>query len=154
MTNDVIDAILDVDPELTKRAELKRVPEVAPATMANPESALENDLNYSRNKLKEIIDTAQITLSAAMQLAEDSDQPRAYEVVGTMIQAIVTANKEPLLLHKTKAETQRTVAQTTGAETGGKSGDTIIEKAVFIGRAQDLLRELKQIKKLELEQDK
>ena len=58
-----------------------------------------------------------------------------------MLTAIVYANKELLVLHKTKEDTRKSRE---GAESA--SGVTI-EKAVFVGRASDLLRELRTLSK-------
>jgi len=135
-----LDDILDLQPtEPTEAVIIEVAPEEKSLALVNPEKAIDSDLNYARNKLKQIIDSSQITLESVIALAEETAQPRAYEVVGTLIQAIVTANKELLQLHKTRADAVRVGAETT--PTGPKQ-DITIEKAVFVGRAQDLLREL------------
>jgi hypothetical protein len=157
MPNDIIDAILDIQPDLTTQALEENLVPAEPSSPAPqepapifPETTIDSDLNYSRFKLKQIIDSAQITLESAIAVAEETANPRAFEVVGTMIQSIVAANKELMLLHKTKAD-----ALKAGAETRGEAkptGDITIEKAVFVGRAQDLLRQLK-IARVEVDQE-
>jgi hypothetical protein len=78
---------------------------------------------------------------SAILLAQSGDSPRAYEVVATMLTAIVNANKELVNLHKIK---QDAAPQGSGA---GDGGGVNIEKAVFVGRAADLLRELRTLQK-------
>ena len=66
---------------------------------------------------------------SAILLAQSGDSPRAYEVVATMLTAIVNANKELVNLHKIK---QDAAPHGAGAVDGGGVN---IEKAVFVGRA-------------------
>ena len=72
-----------------------------------------------------------------------------------MIQALVTANKELMLLHKTRKETIATVPPQQNASllpTG--DGSTVnIDKAVFVGRASDLLRQIRQIDAGQVDED-
>lgn len=167
MSTEKLDEILDIKPELTKTALLAAEPEpsaikeaepvdehaLVPTSAATPlaPTVIENDLTYARNKIKQIVDSAQITLESAIAVAEETGNPRAFEVVGTLLSSIVTANKELLQLHKTKADAVKTSAE--GGEAAPKaSGDVIIEKAVFVGRAQDFLRELRKTK-IEIEQE-
>ncbi len=167
MSTKALDDILDIKPELTKAVQEPAVikdaepvdehslpAETSNTSLAVPAKAdtlINDDLTFARNRIKEIISSAQITLESAIAAAEETGNPRAFEVVGTLVQSLVTANKELLTLHKTKADAMKTSAE--GSEVAPKTGDVInIEKAVFTGRAQDLLRQLRAAKiEVELE---
>jgi Terminase DNA packaging enzyme len=150
-----LDDILDIPAESEAIAaepveESQALVPAEPGTMANPEKAVDNDLSYTRNKLKQIIDIVQPSLESAILVAEESGNPRAFEVVGTLVQSLVQANKELMQLHKTRADAVKTSVE--GGELPKSQGDVTIEKAVFFGRAQDLLRELRKAK-IEVEQE-
>ena len=109
------------------------------------EKELETDMDYARTNMKDLIDQGKAALTGALELAEHGDTPRAYEVVGGMITAIIQANKELILLHKTRKETQKLDKEVKGSE--ATPTEIRINKAVFVGRAQDLLRSLNEIEK-------
>lgn len=106
---------------------------------------VKSDLDYAREQIKELIDLGRTGLQAALELADQGESPRAYEVVATMLTAVVQANKELLQLHKTKKDAEKEVAGTSLPNT--IAGTVNIDQAVFVGRASDLLRELQTIKK-------
>jgi hypothetical protein len=109
---------------------------------------LQEDMEYARTNMKDVIDQSKSAFTSALDMAEQGGEPRAYEVVSQLIAAIVQANKDLISLHKTRKDTLKTDKEV--KQVGeASSGTTInnIEKAVFVGRAQDLLRELKQIEK-------
>ena len=139
-----LNKILDLDPTLTAKeetTELQRA--VPPGKLASKtaEEAFEEDFGYARSVVRDSIDQAREAAVGAIELAQSGDSARAYEVVAGMLTAIVNANKELLVLHKTKEDTRKTRE---GPESA--SGVTI-EKAVFVGRASDLLRELRTLSK-------
>ena len=102
------------------------------------------DFDYARTVVRESIDQAREAAVSAIELAQSGDSSRAYEVVASMLTAIVNANKELLLLHKTKEDTRAKSREGTSSSSG-----VTIEKAVFVGRASDLLRELRALSKSE-----
>ena len=91
--------------------------------------------------MRDSIDQAREAAVGAIELAQSGDSARAYEVVAGMLTAIVNANKELLVLHKTKEDTRKS------REGDASASGVTIEKAVFVGRASDLLRELRTLSK-------
>lgn len=109
---------------------------------------LDADVQYARTVMKDGIEQVREAMKSAILLAQSGDSPRAFEVVGNMLTSIINANKELTALHKTKEDTiasHKSRVQDGASDKSG--GDVHIEKAVFIGRAADLLRELKQMQK-------
>ncbi len=170
MTDESLDSILDIDPASTRSvvqqasailiAELVEPSpntSLATASAAQPPAVLlpdqhldelQEDMDYARTNMKDVIDQSKSAFTSALDMAESGGEPRAYEVVGQLIAAIVQANKDLISLHKTRKDTLKTDKEV--KQVGEASAGTIInniEKAVFVGRAQDLLRELKQIEK-------
>lgn len=136
-------------PASSEVAKVQTVPDVpTPSATDSPvikhNEDLQDDVDYARNQIKSLIDQSRRALQGALELAEAGEKPSAYQVVGELIQATVAANKELINIHKTKKDAEKPVA---GGSTTTAAGDVTIEKAVFIGRASDLLRELKKTKK-------
>jgi len=137
--------------ELVPQAEM--LPALPPAIVEDPNdtiAALNHDVNYARMVMTENIDLVREAAKSAISLAESGDSPRAYEVVASMLTAIINANKELVNLHRTKEDTTaatRARLNATNPSIGGGSGGVTIEKAVFVGRAADLLRELRNLSK-------
>lgn len=106
------------------------------------EQKLETDFESARTNIQQMTKDVTEAAKSAILLAQSGDSPRAYEVVATMLTAIVNANKELVNLHKAKhdAAPQEKVESS-------EAGGVTIEKAVFVGRASDLLRELRQLQK-------
>ena len=164
---DSLDAIFQLDPTISAdepietREELVVVGEVVPAparaVTPNPDiptpelRELNHDFSNARSTISSSIEAVRTALDAAIALAESGDNPIAYDTLGKMLTAIVQANKELVALHDTKEKvTSAHRARTSpGSSNGptGTPGNVNIEKAVFVGRASDLLRELNRIKK-------
>ena len=139
-----LNKILDLDPTLTTKEETTELQRAAPPgklASATAEEAFDEDFGYARSVVRDSIDQAREAAVGAIELAQSGDSARAYEVVAGMLTAIVNANKELLVLHKTKEDTRK-------SRDGGESASGVtIEKAVFVGRASDLLRELRTLSK-------
>lgn len=61
---------------------------------------VEEDYDKSRSVLNDVMDKGTMALDKLIELAEDSEHPRAYEVVGSLIKNIVDAQKATMDLHK------------------------------------------------------
>ena len=136
--------ILDLDPTLTSEeetTELQRTEPPGKLASATAEEAFDEDFGYARSVVRDSIDQAREAAVGAIELAQSGDSARAYEVVAGMLTAIVNANKELLVLHKTKEDTRKS------REGDASTSGVTIEKAVFVGRASDLLRELRTLSK-------
>ena len=162
MSNDTLNDVFNLDPNTVivetvtpPRAisgELVPYAEMLPAPVEDPNdtiAALNHDVNYARMVMTENIDLVREAAKSAISLAESGDSPRAYEVVASMLTAIINANKELVNLHRMKEDTTAaTRARLNAANPSiGGSGGVTIDKAVFVGRAADLLRELRNLSK-------
>jgi hypothetical protein len=145
-------ALMAVQPEVLPTGEfLPARPNPSPGMLLTPmapiedphNKALQDDVDYAREQIKDLIDTGRIAIQGALELAESSDKSRDYEVVGGLITAVTTANKELITIHKIKKDAEKEVA----AGGAAPAGTVNIDKAVFVGRASDLLRELNAVKK-------
>jgi hypothetical protein len=147
-----LDDIFNIDPTLTtpepQQNALVPVDPTVQTVVGNdaPLDALDSDVSYARTNITGAVNKMREAMDSAILLAQSGDSPRAFEVVATMLTAMVNANKELVSLHKAKEDTITTHQQRT-QPAASKSGHVNIENAVFVGKASDLLRELKAMKK-------
>jgi hypothetical protein len=87
---------------------------------------LDTDYNEARGNLKEVIGQGKKALESLLSLAESSDQPRAYEVVGQLIKTISDVSKDLIDLQKKVKDIR------------GSDHPTVVNNAVFIGSTADL----------------
>lgn len=93
----------------------------------------ETDFQYARENLYNLIERGQDGLEELLEIAKQSQHPRAFEVVGQMIDKLANTNKELLNLHKTKKDIQAEKA----------SGPTNVTNALFVGSTSELQKLLK-----------
>ena len=116
--------------EITK-AETEHVTEQVPA---KSEDDQKKDYEYSRGQLYNLISKAQEALDGALEVAQESGHPRAYEVaVNAMKQVADTTNKLLDLQKKMKDLDAPTKA----------SGPTTVNNTMFVGSTADLQKMLK-----------
>ena len=81
--------------------EIKKVEHVTPIVNGNDD---ETDFQYARENLYNLIERGQDGLDELIEIAKQSEHPRAFEVVGQLIGKLTDTNKELLNLHKTKKD--------------------------------------------------
>ena len=131
MTQDTrIDEILEIT-SLVPTTELKPEP---PARII-PKSGKDDDIdyNYARENYYNLIERNQDAIEEMLEIAKQSEHPRAFEVVGQLIKSGLDANKELMGLHKTKKELSIEKSSTT----------TNVNNAVFVGSTAELQKLLK-----------
>ena len=91
----------------------------------------EDDFKYSRENLYHIIERGQDALDGILQVAKETDHPRAYEVAGQLL--------------KTNAEnTEKLVnLQTTKKKVRESSGPKNVTNALFVGSTAELQKLIK-----------
>jgi len=98
----------DIDQSLGLRSITDvNVIEMAPSNKVAPyvpQTTAEEDFDYARDNIKGAIDNGTEALEQLIDIADQSQHPRAYEVISTLINTIVSANKDLLDLSKKKKE--------------------------------------------------
>ena len=97
----------------------------------NPD--IESDYKYARENLYNVIERGSDALDNLVAIAQASEHPRAYEVVGSLIKTLTDANKDLLEIQskvkKLKEET--------------KKGPDNVTNALFIGSTAELQKMIK-----------
>jgi len=91
------------------------------------EKDIKNDYDYTRENLYNLVENGNAALEDLVELAKQSEHPRTYEVLATLIKSIGDTTDKLSVLH----EKQRKLT----AETE----DTITNNNLFVGSATDLL---------------
>ena len=97
-----IDEILEIT-SLVPTSEIK--PESTTRIKPNVDSDCKDDdidYNYARENYYNLIERNQDAVEEMLEIAKQSEHPRAFEVVGQLIKSGLDANKELMALHKTK----------------------------------------------------
>ena len=128
--DDRIDEILEIT-SLVPTEEIKPEP---PARII-PKTGKDDDIdyNYARENYYNLIERNQDAVEEMLEIAKQSEHPRAFEVVGQLIKSGLDANKELMGLPKTKKELS--------IERGGPT--TTVNNAVFVGSTAELQKLLK-----------
>ena len=99
---------------------------------------LEKDYKEVRNNYREIIERGKDALDELIEVAKESQHPRAYEVVATMMKNISEVNEKFIGLQKQMREMNMKTQQQQGM-----INKTNIDKAIFIGSTSDLAKFIK-----------
>lgn len=102
--NDTIAKILNLTPVEVKQEPTKVVPAIAAPHPKTNEDQLENDFEYARRNMYDIIEKGQEALIGIMDVAGQSQHPRAYEVMANLIKTMAETNKDLLDLNKKKRD--------------------------------------------------
>jgi hypothetical protein len=90
-----LNQILNIQPDADRQ--------YLPMVQGRPEDpSIQNDFDYARENLMDVIEKGQEALFDLMDVARQSQHPRAYEVLSTMMNTLVGANKDLLDLQAKK----------------------------------------------------
>ena len=91
------------------------------------------DYEYTRRNLYSIIEKGQEALNGVLELAQESEMPRAYEVAGQLIKNVADATDKLLDLQKKLKD----------VEEEKQKGPSTVNNALFVGSTADLAKMLK-----------
>ena len=126
MKKDVISGSLGLDPIIDSPG---RLTSVIPVLKAEKN----DDYEYARRNLYDVIEKGNNALEDIMDVAKQSESPRAYEVVTNLIKTMVDANKDLLTLAKTRKE----------LEAREPEKAQVTNNNLFVGSSAELLKMIK-----------
>ena len=95
---------------------------------------IKKDYDYTRGNLYSIIEKGQEAINGILELAQESDQPRAYEVAGQLIKSVSDATDKLMDLQKKLKDV---------GEDKQVRGPSTVNNALFVGSTADLAKMLK-----------
>ena len=95
---------------------------------------IEKDYEYTRGNLYSIIEKGQEAINGILEVAQESDMPRAYEVAGQLIKSVSDATEKLMDLQKKLKDVNEEEKQ---------KGPTTVNNALFVGSTAELQKLLK-----------
>ena len=95
---------------------------------------IEKDYEYTRGKLYSIIEKGQEAINGILELAQESEMPRAYEVAGQLIKSVSDATDKLMDLQKKLKDVNEEQQQ---------KGPNTVNNALFVGSTSELAKLLK-----------
>jgi hypothetical protein len=108
--------------------------ETLPVVIDTSVNQIDADAEFARNNMRELITNGNKALTDLASVANQSESPRAYEVLAAMMKNLAEMNKDLLALQKAKKEL---------APQSESSKGVNIDKAVFVGSTTELLKMIK-----------
>lgn len=108
--------------------------------LQSTEAKIESDYDTSRNNLRELLTTGQNALMHALEVAKQSEHPRAFEVVGNLMKQLADVNQQLMDLHQQK--------QKLDAPSKAEAAKSVTNNnAIFVGSTTDLAKMIQNMNK-------
>jgi hypothetical protein len=126
--NEKLSEALEIQPlEIKQSTEIVEVKDV-----------VDDDAEFARQNIRDLIVKGNDAASHIVEIAKQSEHPRAFEVAAGMLKNLSDMNKDLLEIQKRKQDLQPKVTNNTQ--------NLNIDKAVFVGSTAELLKQLKENK--------
>ena len=132
---DSIDESLDITPSEVLPEE-KPVVKKKPVREEKPD--IDRDYEYTRGHLYSLIEKGQEAIDGILELSQQSDSPRAYEVAGQLIKNVADTTDKLMDLQKKLKDVN---------EESKKGPTNVTNNALFVGSTADPQKMLKQASK-------
>ena len=140
---DALDETFDIAPSETVKVEVSNTPEGGCAKrqdqIKNVSQDIEKDYTYARSQLYNIVEKMQESLDGAMEVAQQSEHPRAYEVVFNGARHAADTIEKLTDLHKKMKDITKDEAKPAAAGPN-------VQNNMFVGSTAELMQMLKENK--------
>jgi hypothetical protein len=122
--NEKLSEALDIEPIEITNTEIIEV---------EPKDSIDDDAEYARQNIRGLIEKGNDAANHIVEIAKQSEHPRAFEVAAGLLKNLADMNKDLLEIQKRKRDL-RPVETTNNIN---------VDKAVFVGSTKDLVKFLK-----------
>lgn len=129
---DGLEEALNVDTEIVKESKDNAIEKIEKISSAVED--IKKDYEYTRGNLYSLIEKGQEAINGILELAQESEMPRAYEVAGQLIKNVADATDKLMDLQKKLKEVE---------DQKQSKGPTNVTNALFVGSTADLAKLLK-----------
>lgn len=131
---------MNIDDKLSQVFDVTPIENTSITSIETPNNIdLNSDFETTRSNLHSLLIQGQDALFHALEVAKQSEHPRAFEVVGGLMKNLSDINTQLLDLHKKK--------QTIEAPTKEERKTVTTNNAIFVGSTSDLSKMLNDIRK-------
>jgi len=131
---DKLNEVFNVETEIIESNIDLAKKEDQPQNINNSTSDIKKDYEYTRGNLYSIIEKGQEAINGILELAQETEQARAYEVAGQLIKNVADATEKLMDLQKKLKDIE---------EIKQVSGPTNVTNALFVGSTAELSKLLK-----------
>jgi hypothetical protein len=125
--------IFDVTPTVIEKTE-KLPAKIESEVNKNLDGDLDSDYAESRQTLKDLVVKGNQAIDHLLAIASETEHPRAFEVVATLIKNTAEANEKLMVMQKTIRELKNIKKNDSGVN---------VDKAIFVGSTSELSKLLK-----------
>ncbi len=126
--NEKLSEALEIQPlEIKQSTEIVEIKDV-----------VDDDAEFARQNIRDLIVKGNDAASHIVEIAKQSEHPRAFEVAAGMLKNLSDMNKDLLEIQKRKQDLQPKITNNTQ--------NLNIDKAVFVGSTAELLKQLRENK--------
>lgn len=129
MKNEKLDDIFNITSNTISR-KVEEITEIEKITPTDIDQDIRKDYEYTRANVYSIIEKGQQAINQVLDLASETESPRAYEVVGQLIKNVSDATDKLL-------ELQKKIKDLDENKTTSK-GSTNVTNALFVGSTAEL----------------
>ncbi len=131
---DKLNETFNVSGEVVETEIIKETHENKIGEISNSIQDIKKDYEYTRGNLYSLIEKGQEAINGILQLAQESEMPRAYEVAGQLIKNVADATDKLMDLQKKLKNIE---------EDKQPRGPTNVTNALFVGSTAELAKLLK-----------
>ena len=127
-----LDNAFNITPDVVEDEKVGITPEQKPDRFTKDE--ITRDYEYTRGNLYSIIEKGQEAIDGILELAQESEMPRAYEVAGQLIKSVSDATDKLIDLQKKLKDVN---------EEQVVKGPSTVNNSLFVGSTADLAKLIK-----------
>lgn len=132
MSNENLDELFDITDEITTEVVEVEEGELMPENSERAEE-VNSDYKYTRSNYYDLIEKGTSAIESSLQIAQEGQHPRAYEVTAQLLKNVGELNKDLM-------ELQITVDKLKGTSKPSK----VTNNTMFVGSTKELQQMLKQ----------
>jgi hypothetical protein len=126
--------IFDVPAKVAEKPSVPVVIENSSTEVSSLDKDLDKDYEESRKTLKELVRKGNDAIDHLLAIATDTEHPRAFEVVATLIKNTAEANEKLMIMQKSVRDMKNIKQKDSGVN---------VDKAIFVGSTAELNKLLK-----------
>tara|TARA_B100001769_G_C21838333_1_gene455029 strand:+ start:52 stop:474 length:423 start_codon:yes stop_codon:yes gene_type:complete len=127
---DKLNETFDIEPKEVESKKIKKIEDISSSV-----EDIKKDYEYTRGNLYSIIEKGQEAIDSVLELAQETEQPRAYEVLGQLIKNVSDTTDKLMELQKKLKDVEEESVKTKGPST--------VNNALFVGSTAELSKLLK-----------
>ena len=135
--DDKLSEVFDVQP-IHQAANAKVIDAATGEIVQTSSDKIEQDYDKARSNIHDLLAKGHEALANALEVAKQSEHPRAFEVVGNLVKQLTDVNQQLIDLHQQKAKLD-----------SPKDGEKKVtnNNAIFVGSTAELTKMIKSMNK-------